>query len=78
MSPDRPRLPSVQSEAQDARSAARLYAVQALFQMEHSRSSADQVRAEFLDHRFGAELIEGEEMIEGDVDHVPHGCSSRR
>ena len=49
------------------KSAARLYAVQALFQMEHSDQSADQVRAEFLDHRFGA-TYEGDEMAEGDVD----------
>ncbi len=48
------------------KSAARLYAVQALFQMEHSDQTADQVRAEFLDHRFGA-TYEGDEMAEGDV-----------
>ena len=47
------------------RSAARLYAVQALFQMEHSAQTVDQVRVEFLDHRFGA-IYEGEEMMEGD------------
>ena len=51
------------------RSAARLHAVQALFQMEHSSLSADQVREEFLAHRFGLELVEGEEMIDGDIDH---------
>ncbi|MHA6262446.1 transcription antitermination factor NusB [Arenibacterium sp. CAU 1754] len=49
------------------KSAARLYAVQALFQMEHSGQSSRQVIAEFLDHRFGA-TYEGDEMIEGDVD----------
>jgi N utilization substance protein B len=49
------------------KSAARLYAVQALFQMEHSDQTADQVRAEFLDHRFGA-TYEGDEMAEGDAD----------
>ncbi|MEM9582655.1 MAG: transcription antitermination factor NusB [Pseudomonadota bacterium] len=49
------------------RSASRLYAVQALFQMEHSSQSIDAVRAEFEDHRFGA-VYEGEEMIEGDID----------
>ncbi|MFK7938238.1 MAG: transcription antitermination factor NusB [Roseovarius sp.] len=47
------------------RSAARLYAVQALFQMEHSAQSVDKVIAEFEDHRFGAEYDEGE-MQEGD------------
>ena len=50
------------------RSAARLYAVQALFQMEHSGQTVEAVRSEFLDHRFGAEY-EGAEMHEGDVDH---------
>ena len=49
------------------KSAARLYAVQALFQMEHSDQTAGQVRAEFLDHRFGA-TYEGDEMAEGDAD----------
>ncbi len=47
------------------RSASRLYAVQALFQMEHSSQSVDTVIAEFEDHRFGAEYDEGE-MQEGD------------
>ncbi|MHA6325396.1 transcription antitermination factor NusB [Roseivivax sp. CAU 1753] len=51
-----------------ARSASRLYAVQALFQMEHSEHSADRVRQEFLNFRFGAEIDDGEEMIDGDVD----------
>lgn len=40
-------------------SAARLYAVQALFQMEASGQSVDRVRKEFEDWRIGAE-IEGE------------------
>ena len=51
-----------------ARSAARLYAVQALFQMEHSGQSVDAVRREFLSHRFGAEIDDGVEMEEGDID----------
>lgn len=50
------------------RSVARLYAVQALFQMEHSSLTVDKVRLEFLDHRFGAEY-DGVEMQDGDVDH---------
>ena len=37
------------------RSAARLYAVQALFQMEASDQAANNVVQEFEDHRFGAE-----------------------
>lgn len=50
------------------RSASRLYAVQALFQMEASSQTLDAVIREFLDHRFGA-VYEGEEMIDGDADH---------
>ena len=49
------------------KSAARLYAVQALFQMEASGQSTDEVEREFEDHRFGAIYDEGE-MQEGDVD----------
>jgi len=47
------------------KSAARLYAVQALFQMEAAQASIDQVVLEFLDHRFGEDLDEGA-MVEGD------------
>ena len=50
------------------RSAARLYAVQALFQMEQSGQGAEAVVREFLDHRFGA-VYEGDEMIDGDIGH---------
>ena len=50
-----------------AKSAARLYAVQALFQMEASDQGVDSVRAEFETHRFGA-VYDGEQMAEGDVD----------
>ncbi|WP_171210136.1 MULTISPECIES: transcription antitermination factor NusB [unclassified Ruegeria] len=48
------------------KSAARLYAVQALFQMEQSGQTTEAVVAEFLDHRFGA-VYEGDEMLEGDT-----------
>ena len=48
------------------RSAARLYAVQALFQMEASGQTVEQVMREFEDHRFGATYDEGE-FLEGDV-----------
>ncbi|MCX7560868.1 transcription antitermination factor NusB [Sulfitobacter sp. F26204] len=48
------------------RSAARLYAVQALFQMEHSSLTVDKVRSEFVEHRFGA-TYDGTEMQDGDV-----------
>ncbi|MDO6725692.1 transcription antitermination factor NusB [Cognatishimia sp. 1_MG-2023] len=47
------------------KSAARFFAVQALFQMEHSEQTYDQVRLQFLDHRFG-EIIDDYEMLEGD------------
>ncbi|NNU81521.1 transcription antitermination factor NusB [Halovulum dunhuangense] len=58
---------SERAAARQARSAARLYAVQALFQMEASDASLDEVQQEFETHRFGAE-IEGETWAEGDVD----------
>ena len=48
------------------KSAARLYAVQALFQMESSGQTTEQVVREFLDHRFGAAYEDGE-MADGDV-----------
>lgn len=49
------------------KSAARFYAVQALFQMEASGQMVDPVIREFEDHRFGA-VYDGDEMVEGDVD----------
>ncbi|MCX7643973.1 MAG: transcription antitermination factor NusB [Rhodobacteraceae bacterium] len=49
------------------KSAARLYALQALFQMEVSGQSCDAVLREFEEHRLGAVYDEGE-MAEGDVD----------
>ncbi len=49
------------------KSASRLYAVQALFQMEARGQSVEQVLREFEDHRFGATYEEGE-FIEGDID----------
>lgn len=55
------------SKTRQMKSAARLYAVQALFQMEASGQAADAVLSEFETHRFGA-IYEGEEMAEGDVD----------
>ncbi len=47
------------------KSAARLYAVQALYQMEQTSQTTEQVIVEFLNHRFGA-VYEGDEMQEGD------------
>ena len=49
------------------RAAARLYAVQALFQMEAAGQTVQAVRQEFETHRFGA-VYDGEEMAEGDPD----------
>lgn len=50
------------------KSASRLYAVQALFQMEHSAQTIDKVTAEFMNYRFG-ETYDGAEMIDGDIAH---------
>ena len=50
------------------KSASRLYAVQALFQMEVSGQTVEAVTREFETHRFGATYEEGE-FAEGDVDH---------
>lgn len=46
------------------KSAARLFAVQALFQMESSHQTVDAVEAEFQEHRFGATYGD-DEMAEG-------------
>ena len=50
------------------KSAARFYAVQALFQMESSGQTVESVTREFETHRFGA-VYDGQEMAEGDVEH---------
>ena len=49
------------------RSAARFFAVQALFQMEAIGQTVDAVMREFEDHRFG-EVFDDHEMQGGDVD----------
>jgi N utilization substance protein B len=49
------------------KAAARLYAVQALFQMEATGAGVARVTREFLDHRFGASY-DGDEMADGDVE----------
>lgn len=69
MSDDKPakkKTGPTRDEKRQMRSAARLYAVQALFQMEHSNQTLDAVRQEFETHRFGA-IYEGEELAEGDT-----------
>jgi len=48
-------------------SAARLFTVQALFQMEASGAALNDVRDQFETHRFGA-TIDGDEYAEGNVD----------
>jgi N utilization substance protein B len=50
------------------RSAARLYAVQALFQMEAADAGLAAVLAEFEEHRLGA-VIDGIPFAEADVEH---------
>jgi len=57
----------VSKAARQARSAARFYAVQALFQMEASDTDLDEVREEFETHRMGAEL-DGETWAEADIE----------
>lgn len=59
---------SPRDEKKRMRSAARLYATQALYQMEASGESLDAVRQEFESYRFGEEVA-GEVLAEGDVDH---------
>ena len=66
MSTARPKGPS-REEKRLMKSAARLYAVQALFQMEASGQTVEKVRVEFETYRFGEEVA-GEELAEGDVD----------
>ena len=56
------------SDKKQMKSAARLYAVQALFQMESSGQTVEQVTVEFETHRFGA-VYDDDEMAEGDVKH---------
>jgi len=55
------------SPARRRKSAARLYAVQALFQMEAAGQTAEAVTREFLAHRFGA-VYDDIEMEDGDPD----------
>ena len=56
------------TQTRKMRAAARLYAVQALFQMEQSGQTVDAIRTEFMDHRFGA-VYDGDALAEGDPDH---------
>lgn len=56
------------AEKKQMKSAARLYAVQALFQMEATGQTVEGICREFETHRFGATYDEGE-FVEGNVDH---------
>ncbi len=56
------------AQKKQMKSASRLYAVQALFQMEASGQTVESVVQEFEDHRFGA-VYDDDEMAEGDVKH---------
>ncbi|SEM98048.1 NusB antitermination factor [Gemmobacter aquatilis] len=51
------------------KSAARFFAVQALFQMEISGQTVERVVREFESHRFGEVFEDGYEMAEGDATH---------
>ncbi len=57
--------PGTRDEIRRMRSAARFFAVQALFQMEAADQDPDTVRREFETHRFG-EVFEEFRMAEGD------------
>lgn len=60
--------PARGAAARRTKTAARLYAVQALFQMESSGQTVRAVVAEFLAHRFGATYEEGT-LADGDAAH---------
>lgn len=65
--PDKPHKPTAE-EKRRMKSAARLYAVQALFQMEASGQGVDRIVREFESYRFGtAQDEEGTELAEGDA-----------
>ncbi|MGI3167974.1 transcription antitermination factor NusB [Pseudooceanicola sp. C21-150M6] len=64
-------LPLSGNQKRKMKSASRLYAVQALFQMEAAGQTVDRVINEFEDFRFGASY-EGDEMQEGDPDLFRH------
>jgi N utilization substance protein B len=59
---------SAQGDRRRMKSAARLYAVQALFQMEASGQTVEAVAQEFETHRFGA-VYDDAELAEGDPGH---------
>ncbi|MBR9764998.1 MAG: transcription antitermination factor NusB [Rhodobacteraceae bacterium] len=62
-----PAAPLSGNQKRKMRSASRLYAVQALYQLELGGQAVDRVIVEFEDHRFGASYEEGD-FQEGDVE----------
>ena len=60
-------MTAAKPDKRQMKSAARLYAVQALFQMEASGQTVEAITREFETHRFGA-VYDDDEMAEGDVD----------
>lgn len=60
-------MAKTRNEKKQMKSAARLYAVQALFQMEAVGVALDDVVEQFETHRFGAE-IDGDTYAEGHID----------
>ncbi len=75
-----PRPEPSRQEKKLMRSAARLAAVQALFQMEKSGEDWREIRREFVNHRFG-QAIEGDEYREADpylFDAILEGTVNRQ
>ena len=64
----KPSNKSKGSNNRQARSTARLAAVQALYQMERTGAPWTKVRTEFDDHRLGME-VDGEVLAEADIKH---------
>lgn len=64
----RPVQTPSRDESRRMRSAARLYATQALFQMEATNSDLGKVQEEFETHRIGIETDAGQ-LSEADIDH---------
>ncbi|MGZ3305216.1 MAG: transcription antitermination factor NusB [Asticcacaulis sp.] len=60
------REPSLSNKEKRARTVARLVLVQALYQMELTGTGVETVIREFTDHRFDADLDEGEHLAQAD------------
>jgi N utilization substance protein B len=67
--------PLKKTGSQKARnSAARLMAVQAVYQMHKNEQAAKDVISEFLEHRTGVD-VDGDEMVSPDIDHFSNVVS---